>query len=181
MIIPTRKNIDKMLIVLMECDFWVISSQMLYNEFGEESNMSLHKRDYFSQRLKDAHEAYEEVKNEFQGMVKQRYGVDDMKSLKRDGEWQLDGNYNEKSLSKEEIIAELNALEINLNDESPEKLLYDGKISSLDYVARYFEDKRIEFEEYCKAKGLPQNDSSAWQFMDYLLKEEESAHTEGLD
>ena len=38
-----------------------------------------------------------------------------------------------------------------------------------------------EYEEYCKAFGLQQNEKSAEQFTDYLLNQEVEAHTECLD
>ena len=38
-----------------------------------------------------------------------------------------------------------------------------------------------EYEEYCKAFGLQQNEKSAEQFTDYLLNQEVAAHTEYLD
>lgn len=113
--IPTKQNIDKMLDMLMECDFWVTSSQMLYNEFGEDPYMSIHKQEYFSQRLKDAEEAFEEVKNEFLKIIMQRYVVEEIEGLNKKGEWQLDGNYLEEPLSKEAIISELSILEEHLN------------------------------------------------------------------
>ena len=113
--IPTKQDIDKMLDMLMECDFWVVSSQMLYNEFGDDPYTSIHKQEYFSQRLKDAEEAFEEVKNEFLRMIKQRYEVEEIESLNKKGEWQLDGNYLEEPLSKEAISSELSILEEHLN------------------------------------------------------------------
>ena len=58
--------------------------------------------------------------------------------------------------------------------------LHHGEITRLEYVTQS-EELKQQYEEYCKAFGLQQNEKSAEQFTDYLLNQEVEAHTEYLD
>lgn len=57
-------------------------------------------------------------------------------------------------------------------------LLYEGKITTLEFLFHTSEEQKQEFENYCKENGLPLDEDSAKKFMDYQLKEEERIHRE---
>ena len=61
------------------------------------------------------------------------------------------------------------------------QMLYDGKISGFDYVTHQSEETTHDFKEYCTRLGVHENEESAGNFMNYLLREEERSHTVGLD
>lgn len=58
--------------------------------------------------------------------------------------------------------------------------LYDGKLTHLEYVQRSAEYQE-PFKQFCQDHQLQESNHAAQQFLDSLLKEEESAHTDGLD
>ena len=58
--------------------------------------------------------------------------------------------------------------------------LYDGKVTHLEYVQRLPEYQE-PFKQFCQDHQLQECDHTAQQFLDSLLKEEELAHTDGLD
>ena len=58
--------------------------------------------------------------------------------------------------------------------------LYDGKLTHLEYVQRSAEYQE-PFKQFCQDHQLQESDHAAQQFLDSLLREEESAHTDGLD
>ena len=61
------------------------------------------------------------------------------------------------------------------------QLLYEEKITGLDYVTHQSEERTNQFKEYCTRLGVHENEESAGNFMNYLLREEERSHTVGLD
>ena len=61
------------------------------------------------------------------------------------------------------------------------QLLYEEKITGLDYVTHQSEERTNQFKEYCTRFGVHENEESAGTFMNYLLREEERSHTVGLD
>ena len=61
------------------------------------------------------------------------------------------------------------------------QMLYDGKISGCDYVTHQSEDNTAKFKEYCTRRAVPENEESAGNYLNHILREEERSHTEGLD
>ena len=61
------------------------------------------------------------------------------------------------------------------------QMLYDGKISGFDYVTHQSEETTHDFKEYCARRAVPENEESAGNYMNFLLREEERSHTVGLD
>ena len=57
---------------------------------------------------------------------------------------------------------------------------YEGGITLQQYAERHAEHREA-FRQYCQDSGLWPSGQAAEQFFDRLLKEEEKAHTEGLD
>ena len=66
------------------------------------------------------------------------------------------------------------------NDQELLQQLYDGKLTHLEYVQRSAEYQE-PFKQFCQDHHLQESDHAAQQFLDSLLKEEELAHTDGLD
>ena len=71
-------------------------------------------------------------------------------------------------------------MERMINETEQLEKLYNGEITRLQYVLQSAEMKR-DYKKYCEEKDLQQNESSAQQYMDYLLNQEVEAHTEYLD
>lgn len=67
------------------------------------------------------------------------------------------------------------------NLEELDQMLYEEKINLLDYVTHQSEERTNEFKDYCTRLGVPENEESAGNFMNFLIREEERSHTEGLD
>ena len=61
------------------------------------------------------------------------------------------------------------------------QMLYDGKISGIDYVTHQSEENTAKFKEYCTRRAVPENEESAGNYLNHILREEERSHTEGLD
>ena len=61
------------------------------------------------------------------------------------------------------------------------QLLYEEKITGLDYVRHQSEERTNQFKEYCTRLGVPENEESAGNYLNHILREEERSHTEGLD
>lgn len=59
------------------------------------------------------------------------------------------------------------------NEEYLHRLLYDGKISRLEYIYHHSEERKMIFLDYCHEHGLPITEVSAEQFMQHELEEEE--------
>ena len=61
------------------------------------------------------------------------------------------------------------------------QMLYDEKITGLDYVTHQSKETTHDFKEYCTRRAVPENEESAGNYLNHLLREEERSHTEGLD
>lgn len=59
-------------------------------------------------------------------------------------------------------------------------LLYEGGITMQQYAERHAEHREA-FRQFYQESGLRPSEQVAEQYFDRLLKEEEKAHTEGLD
>jgi len=57
---------------------------------------------------------------------------------------------------------------------------YEGNITLQQYSERHAEHREA-FRQFCQDSGLRPSEKAAEQYFDRLLKEEEKAHTEGLD
>ena len=57
---------------------------------------------------------------------------------------------------------------------------YEGSITLQQYAEHHTEHQET-FRQFCQDNGLRPSEQAAEQFFDRLLKEEEKAHTEGLD
>ena len=62
-----------------------------------------------------------------------------------------------------------------------QELLYNEKITWMEYIYHHSQEKIDAFNEFCREKGLQENEESASAFCDYELKCEEKAHTDSLD
>lgn len=67
------------------------------------------------------------------------------------------------------------------NDDTLEKKLHKGDITTLDYVNHQSEKMQQDFVNYCHDKGLEQNEVNAQSFLDYTLNQEKDYHSEYLD
>ena len=61
------------------------------------------------------------------------------------------------------------------------QMLYDEKITGLDYVTHQSEEQTRDFKEYCARRAVPENEESAGNYLNHILREEERSHTDGLD
>jgi len=70
----------------------------------------------------------------------------------------------------------------NRNEDSIflEQRLYNGEITLLECIQKS-EEHRDLFERYCTERGLTPDDKVAGLFLDWVLEEEEKAHTDMLD
>ncbi len=59
-------------------------------------------------------------------------------------------------------------------EELLQKQLHDGKITWLEYIEQ--SEHSNEFRQYCQDKGLSENEQTAQQFYDSMLKQEEQDH-----
>ena len=57
---------------------------------------------------------------------------------------------------------------------------YEGGITMQQYAERHAEHQEA-FRQYCDSSGLRPSEKAAEQYFDHLLRQEEKAHTEGLD
>ena len=57
---------------------------------------------------------------------------------------------------------------------------YEGGITMQQYAERHAEHQEA-FRQYCDSSGLRPSEKAAERFFDSLLRQEENAHTEGLD
>ena len=67
------------------------------------------------------------------------------------------------------------------NEEYLDPLVYEGKITRLEYIYHHSQEMIDEFKDYCSQNGLKEDETAANKFMDWLLEQEEKAHTDGLD
>lgn len=62
-----------------------------------------------------------------------------------------------------------------------DEMLYNGQISKVGYINRYSPECLQNYHLFCMKRGYVKDDYSADLFFDYMLSEEERAHTELLD
>ena len=67
------------------------------------------------------------------------------------------------------------------NEDVLEELLYNGEITTLEFVYHHSQEKIDAYKEYCQKNNLQEDESSAAAFCEHLLKSEEAAHTDLLD
>lgn len=67
-------------------------------------------------------------------------------------------------------------MEEKTKEELLQQQLYEGKITWLEYVQQ--SEHNNEFRQYCQDNGLSENEQTAQQFHDWMLKQEEQDHTE---
>lgn len=67
------------------------------------------------------------------------------------------------------------------NDDTLKPMLHNGEITTLDYVYHQSEQMKEQYIDYCKKRGLQQNEKSAQTFLEWSLNHEEVAHTDYLD
>lgn len=67
------------------------------------------------------------------------------------------------------------------NEEHLDPLVYEGKITRLEYIYHHSQEMIDEFKDYCSQNGLKEDEPAANKFMDWQLQMEEQAHTDGLD
>ena len=60
------------------------------------------------------------------------------------------------------------------SEEYLHRLLYEGEISRLEYIYHHSEERKQAFLNYCVEHKLPVTETSAEQFMQYELEQEES-------
>ena len=62
------------------------------------------------------------------------------------------------------------------NEETLQDLLASEQIDHLAYIFHHSEEKKKEFEQFCKERNLQENEQSAQQFFDYINDMEEHFH-----
>lgn len=75
----------------------------------------------------------------------------------------------------------MSQLEGFYNEDVLEELLYNNKISTLEYIYHHSQEKIDDFKKYCQRRGIEENEEAAKAFCNFLLKREENAHVENLD
>ena len=58
--------------------------------------------------------------------------------------------------------------------------LYEGDVTLQEYAERSPE-YREAFRQFCREYGLQTDEKAAGRFFDWMLEQEEQAHTDGLD
>ena len=67
------------------------------------------------------------------------------------------------------------------NEDVLQELLYKGEITQLEYIYHHSQERIDNFKAYCQKRGIQEDETAARAYMDWLLKQEENAHTELLD
>ena len=67
------------------------------------------------------------------------------------------------------------------NDDTLKPMLHNGEITTLDYVYHQSEQLKEQYIDYCKKRGLQQDEKSAQTFLEWSLNHEEVVHTDYLD
>lgn len=67
------------------------------------------------------------------------------------------------------------------NENVLEELLYNEKISRLEFIYHHSQERIDNFKAYCQKRGLQEDEAAAEQYSDFILKRQENAHTELLD
>lgn len=67
------------------------------------------------------------------------------------------------------------------NENVLEELLYNNKISTLEYIYHHSQERIDDFKKYCQRRGSDETEEAAKAYCKFLLKREENAHVENLD
>ena len=67
------------------------------------------------------------------------------------------------------------------NEDTLDELLYNEKITRLEYIYHHSQERINDFKEYCRKRNLQENEAAAEQYSDFILKRQENAHTDMLD
>lgn len=67
------------------------------------------------------------------------------------------------------------------SEEYLDELVYEEKITRVDYIRHHSQEMIDNFRKFCKENNLQEDEAAANKFMDWLLEQEEKAHTDGLD
>ena len=67
------------------------------------------------------------------------------------------------------------------NEEVLEELLFDGKITRLEFIYHHSQERIDDFKAYCQKRGLQEDETAAEAYADFRLKREENAHVDTLD
>ncbi len=67
------------------------------------------------------------------------------------------------------------------NEDTLEEMLFKGEITQLEYIYHHSQERIDNFKAYCQKRGIQEDDTAAAAYMDWLLKQEENAHTDLLD
>ena len=67
------------------------------------------------------------------------------------------------------------------NEDVLQELLFKGEITQLEFIYHHSQEKIDDFKAYCQKCGLQKDEKAADAYTDWLLKQEENAHTELLD
>lgn len=67
------------------------------------------------------------------------------------------------------------------NDDTLKPMLHNSEITTLDYVYHQSEQLKEQYIDYCKKRGLQQDEKSAQTFMEWSLDHEEAEHTDYID
>lgn len=70
---------------------------------------------------------------------------------------------------------------ISMDEDDLYQMLYDGKITRLEFIKFQSSEMRHEFYSFCRKNNYNADDTAAEKFFDWMLEEEEKAHTDGLD
>lgn len=75
----------------------------------------------------------------------------------------------------------MSQLEGFYNEDVLEELLYNNKISTLEYIYHHSQERIDDFKKYCQRRGTDETEEAAKAYCNFLLKREENAHVENLD
>lgn len=67
------------------------------------------------------------------------------------------------------------------NENVLEELLYNEKISRLEFIYHHSQERIDDFKAYCQKRGLQEDEAAAEQYSDFILQRQEESHTELLD
>ena len=75
----------------------------------------------------------------------------------------------------------MSELEGFYNEDVLEELLFNNKISTLEYIYHHSQEKIDDFKKYCQRRVTDETEEAAKAYCNFLLKREENAHVENLD
>ena len=67
------------------------------------------------------------------------------------------------------------------NEAVLEELLYNDRITLLEFIYHHSQECIDDFKAYCQKRGLQEDEAAAEAYHDFMLKRQENAHTELLD